>query len=162
MKKFLTLFLGVLLLCSCGKKSLLDEERSFANATWNRFTPEVFSVEVENPDEYYNIDLEVVVDTAEMRNNQLPLTVNLYSPEGERRMFYSGIELVQHDRWKGERVEGKPGQRLLKQQIRSFFSFNRKGTHRLEIGQATSQYDLTGVHSLRVSIEKAEIDYESL
>lgn len=162
MKKLLTILLGTVLMCSCGKKTLLDEERSFANATWNRFTPEVYTVEVENPDEYYNIDLEVVVDTAEMRGNQLPLTVNLYSPEGERRMFYSGVELVEHERWKGERVEGNAGQRKVKQQIRSFFTFNRKGAHRMEIGQATSQYDLTGVYTLRVRIEKAEIDYESL
>ena len=161
-KKTLFLLLFASLAISCGgKKTLLDEERTFPNTVWNRFTPQVYTVDVQQPDTYYNIDLEVVVDTARMRGTQLPLTVNLYSPDNERRMFYSGIEFIQNGRWKGEAADN-PGQRVLHQTIRSFFSFNRKGEHRLEIGQATSQYDLDGVHSLKVTISKAELDYKDL
>ena len=119
---------------------------------------------MENPDDYYRIDIEVVVDSALMRNEQLPLTVNMYSPDGERRMFYAYINLVEHGRWKGEMQKGrtKKGLRVMRQTIRPFFTFNDKGVYRMDIGQATSQYELEGLYSLRLDIERTEIDYKAL
>ena len=143
---------------------LIDETREFDRAVWQRFTPESFDVKVENPDDYYRIDIELVVDSALMRNEQLPLTVNMYSPDGERRMFYAYINLVEHGRWKGEMQKGrtKKGLRVMRQTIRPFFTFNSKGVYRMEIGQATSQYELEGLYSLRLDIERTEIDYKAL
>ena len=46
--------------------------------------------------------------------------------------------------------------------IRTLFSFNAKGEYRVEIGQATSQYDLEGVSSLRLTVENTKIDYKDL
>lgn len=160
MKRLFFVILGMVLLVGCSGKRVIDETRTFANATWNRFQPEKFEVTVDNIDDYYRIDFEVVVDSAKMRNDQLPLTVNLYSPEGERRMFYTYIDLTENGRWKGEPQKGRSqeGMRVMNQNIRPYFTFNSKGTYRMEIGQATSQYDLDGVESLRLVIEKAEID----
>ena len=143
---------------------LIDETREFDRAVWQRFTPESFDVKVENPDDYYRIDIELVVDSALMRNEQLPLTVNMYSPDGERRMFYAYINLVEHGRWKGEMQKGrtKKGLRVMRQTIRPFFTFNDKGVYRMDIGQATSQYELEGLYSLRLDIERTEIDYKAL
>ena len=143
---------------------LIDETREFDRAVWQRFTPESFDVKVENPDDYYRIDIEVVVDSALMRNEQLPLTVNMYSPDGERRMFYAYINLVEHGRWKGEMQKGrtKKGLRVMRQTIRPFFTFHDKGVYRMDIGQATSQYELEGLYSLRLDIERTEIDYKAL
>ena len=165
-KVYLLLLLSLLSLniaCS-GDSTLVDDTRTFANNTWNRFTPEVFEFSVPNADDFYRIDFELVVDTALMRNPQLPLTVNLYSPDGERRMFYAYIPLTENGRWKGEVFKGRKreGIRVMKQNIRPYFTFNSKGTYRLEIGQATSQYDLDGVASLRLIVEKTEIDLNDL
>lgn len=156
--------MGAVLLCSCGGKSVLDEERTFANATWNFFTPEVFEFDITNPDDYFNITLEVMLDSALMRNDQLPLTVNLYNEDNERRMFYAYINLVENGRWKGEPLKGRDreGLRLMSQRVREFFLFNSSGHYRMEVGQVTSQYDLEGIESLRVKIEKAKIDYKDL
>ena len=165
MKRIYTAILGVLLLCSCGgKQVLIDETREFAGASWQRFTPETFEVNVNSTDDYYRIDFEVVVDSALMRNDQLPLTVNLYSPDGERRMFYTYINLMENGRWKGEVKKGRSqeGLRVLRQNIRPYFTFNSKGTYRMEIGQATSQYDLDGVESLRLIVERIEVDLDAL
>lgn len=154
-----------MLLAACGGNDVLvDEQREFPNAVWNRFQPEKYEINVGNPDDYYRIDVEVVVDSALMRNDQLPLTVNLYSPDGERRMFYAYIPLTENGRWKGEVFKGRKreGIRVMKQNIRPYFTFNSKGTYRLEIGQATSQYDLDGVASLRLIVEKTEIDLNDL
>ena len=143
---------------------MVDETREFDHAVWQRFSPESFEINVSNPDDYYSIDFEVVVDSALMRNDQLPLTVNLYSPDGERRMFYAYINLKEHGRWKGETLKNrtKEGLRVMRQNIRPFFTFNKKGTYRMEVGQATSQYDLEGLLSFRLDIERTEVNYKAL
>ena len=153
------------MLVSCGGKNVLvDDQREFPNTVWNRFQPEKFEITVNNTDDYYRIDFEVVLDSALMRNDQLPLTVNLYSPDGERRMFYAYINLREHGRWKGQVLQEreKEGLRVMRETIKPFFSFNSKGTYRLEIGQATSQFDLDGLYSFRLDIERTEIDYKAL
>ena len=165
MKKTLIILLGIFLLTACGgKKVLIDETREFDRAVWQRFSPENFDIEIKNPDNYYRIDFEMVVDSAQMRNGQLPLTVNLYSPDGERRMFYAYVNLKENGRWKGEPQKGRSreGLRVVRENIRPFFTFNSKGTYRMEIGQATSQYDLEGIHSFRLDIKRTEINYKAL
>jgi len=149
-----------LILFSCGKnKSIVEEEREFAGHIWNRFTPEKYEFDVNDIEKYYNIDLTISVDTALFRYNSLPLTVNLFSPTSEHRMFYAEIPLKENGRWKGE-LDG--AQRTATTHIRTFFSFNSKGTHNLEIGQATSQYDLEGIQSMDLNIYTVKLDYGDL
>ncbi len=159
------LSIGAMTFISCDSNpTLVDENREFANATWNRFSPETYEIDVKNIDDYYRIDFEIVVDSALMRNVQLPLTVNLYSPNGERRMFYAYIKLVENGRWKGQCTPGRDrnGIRTFTQNIRPFFTFNTQGTYRMEIGQATSQYDLEGIRSFRLLVQRTEIDFKGL
>lgn len=153
------LTLAVLLCMGCGSKNIIDEERTFANDVWNRFTPEVFEVSVNNTDDYYNIDVTVAADTTVFRYSLLPITVNIYSPSGEHRMFYASVPLKENGRWKGEIVGDR---RQVTSRIRTLFSFNAKGDHRIEIGQATSQYNLEGIGSLRLTVENTKIDYKDL
>lgn len=159
MKKIIIAVLGVLLFAGCGSKKIIDEERDFARDVWNRFTHEEFEVEVRNIDDYYNIDLTAMVDTAVFRYSTLPLTVNIFSPAGERRLFYTAIPLKESDRWKGEMKDGK---REVTARVRTFFSFNSKGTHKIEIGQATSQYNLEGIGGIRLTITNTKVDYNDL
>ena len=154
----------ILLLClamtACSRnKTLIEEEREFAGHVWNRFTPEKYEFDVHDKDEYYNIDLTVTVDTDLFRYSSLPLTVNLYSPTSEHRMFYAEIPLKENGRWKGEAEEGM---RKVTSHIRTFFSFNTEGNHKLEIGQATSQYDLEGIRSMDLNIYTVKLDYGNL
>ena len=153
------LTLAVLLCMGCGSKNIIAEERTFANDVWNRVTPEVVDVTVNNTDDYYNIDVTVAADTMAFRYSLLPITVNIYSPSGERRMFYASVPLKENGRWKGEIVGDR---RQVTSRIRTLFSFNAKGDHRIEIGQATSQYNLEGIGSLRLTIENTKIDYKDL
>ena len=149
----------MILFAACGNKTVIDDERLFGKNVWNRFTPEVFDIGLNNVDDYFNIDIAVSVDTDVFRYQTLPLTVNLYSPNGEHRFFYADMPLKEQGRWKGEM---KDGYRVVERRVRSFFSFNGTGTHRIEIGQATSQYDLEGVHSVRLYIENTKVDYDDL
>lgn len=147
------------LLAACGKGSLVDDGRTFDGDRWNRFTPEVFEFDVANIENFYDIDLTVSIDTAVYRYEAVPVTVNLYSPNSERRMFYAEVPLKLNGRWRGEVIDGR---RTVSNHIRTFFSFNTKGTHRMEVGQATSQYDLEGIHSLQLNIYKVDLDYGDL
>ena len=159
MRRLVIAVLGVLLFISCGKKNIIDEERTFKGGVWNHFSPELFDVNVSNTEDYYNIDMTATVDTSIFRYQILPLTVNIYSPNGERRMFYASIPTKENGRWKGEMKDGK---REITARVRTFFSFNCTGAHRMEIAQATSQYDLEGLASFRLTIENTDIDYGDL
>ena len=159
MKRLYILLLGALLLTGCSKKVLFDEQHDFANHTWNRFTPEVFNIDVDNVEDYYNIDLTIAVDALLYNQAVRPLTLNHYSPNGDRRMFYSSIALKKNGRWQGTDHQGI---RVVTERIRAFFSFNNEGSHRLEIGQATSKYDLRGMVSLNAYVERAKLDYDDL
>ena len=159
MKNIFVAILGALLLCSCTNKTLLDDERTFDRNIWNRFTPEIYEVNVGNIDDYYNIDVTAVIDTAVYRYQTVPLLFDLHSPNGEQRSFYAEVPFTENGRWRGEMVPNST-LRTANRRIRAFFSFNSVGTHRMEIKQTTSQYDLEGIHTLRVTISKAPLDYD--
>lgn len=149
--------LAALLLASCGgNKVVFDEEHTFDRNTWNRVTPVEFSVDIDNVEDYYNIDFTVSVDTLRYRYDRFPLIVHLTSPAGESRQFYYTVQLKENDRWRGQCVDGY---RVVQGRARSYFSFNRKGTHRMDVKQETSQYDLEGVRALGVSIERTKVEY---
>ena len=156
MKKILFAVFGIILLCSC-RGPILDEERTFANDVWNRFTPEAFDINVTNNEDYYNIDVTATVDTGIYRYSTLPLLFNLDAPNGEHRSFYAEVPFTENGRPKGD-MDGS--YRTTDRRIRSFFSFNSKGSHHLEVKQTTSQYDLEGIHSIRVTVSKAPLDYD--
>lgn len=159
MRKLLIALMGVCLLCSCGKKNILDESHTFDRNIWNRFTMEEFSFNVPNIDNYYHIDITVAVDTLHYRYNTVPLAVNIVSPDGEKRRILTSVALKEKERWRGEMQDGY---RYAQGRVRSYFSFNSKGQYRMEVGQQTSQYDLEGIHSVAVRIEKAKLDYSHL
>ena len=156
---FPLLLLATAMLAACSNKNLVDDERTFAGDRWNRFKPEMFDVDVTNTENFYNIDLTVSIDTTVYRYETVPVTVNLYSPNSERRMFYAEVPLKHNGRWRGEVVDGR---RVASHHIRTFFSFNSLGQHRMEVGQATSQYDLEGIHALQLHIYKVDLDYGDL
>ncbi|MBP5677152.1 MAG: hypothetical protein J6W88_01490 [Bacteroidales bacterium] len=158
-KSLFLITFSFILFTSCGNKGNFDEERTFSGNIWNRFTPESFDVNIPNTNNYYNIDVTVAIDTNIYRYDQFPLNVNLYSPQNEHRYFQSFIALKEKGRWRGEVSDGY---RIVTGRVRSYFSFNHEGTHRVELGQATSQYDLEGIHSVRLTLDKTKLDLDKI
>jgi gliding motility-associated lipoprotein GldH len=156
MKKILIAIFGALLLVSCSNNNILDEERTFDRNVWNRFTPEEFDVSVLNIEDYYNIDITATVDTAVYRYKTLPLLIAIDAPNGEHRSFHAEVPLVENGRPRGS-VSGS--YRTADRRVRAFFSFNSTGDHHISVKQTTSQYDLEGIHSLKVTVSKAPLDY---
>ncbi len=159
MRRFLLplLLASVVLLSSCHKRVLIDDTHTFANDTWNRFAPEVFDVNADNLDDCYNFIFTATIDTARYLGSQLPIMVNIFSPAGEQRQISYLLLLKDKDgHWVGEWSDG----RLVHTRcIRQFFFFNMKGSFRFEITQTTSRYDLPGIHSAQLRIERAKLVY---
>lgn len=155
--KTLLLLACTLLLAACNNRPICDEQRTFAGDIWNRFTAENFDIAVSNINDYYHLDVTAAIDTARYRYDIVPLMVNLTSPGGEERQFYGVIQLKDKGRPRGEMVDGY---RVVSGRLRSFFSFNHAGTHKMAISQTTSQYDLEGIHSLSLTVTRAKLDYD--
>lgn len=153
----LLIVLAAITMASCGNDVIYNETRTFDNETWLRQQPETFDFEVSNIEDCYNIYVTFRLDTADLRGNDLPLINNLYTEEGERRMWYGSIHLRNADGTWLHKLEGKYV--VGEQKIREYFFFNAKGMHTLEIGQGTSRYEIHGVGSFGVRIEKAKLVY---
>lgn len=151
------LFASVLLFCSCGKKVLFEESRTFANHTWYRFEPEKFMVNATSVDDCYDIYITAQVDTGQFHAAELPLSVNLYSPNGDRRMFPTTLVLRDaHGGWQGE-IKG--GVLTVTKNVRPYFFFNSKGEYRVELAQTTHYYEVHGVQTIELKLVKAELEY---
>lgn len=147
------------LLClftACSSNTVFDDEHTFDRNVWNRFTPEVYELNINNIEDYYNIDFTVAVDTTVYRYDEVPVIIELKAPGGEQRQFYGHVVLREKGRWRGEMSDGF---RVVTGRIRNYFSFNAKGRHQMEVRHTTSQYDLEGIHSLKVTVTRAKIDY---
>lgn len=150
------LFTALLLLTSCGKKTVFDETHTIAGA-WNRFQPETFTVNIHDASEPYDMFISLSVDTAHYHENSLPLLVNMVSSVGERRMFPCTVTL--RDRtgvWKGEWHDGLL---VVDQRVRDCLSFNREGDHSVTVGQGTHHYDINGIRSVRLHLSPTKMEY---
>lgn len=158
MKKFILPALLVLLIATgCGRKVVYNETRQFANNTWKFFEPETFDVNIKNIDNCYNIYVELVIDTAYLRESNYPILINMYSPNNERRTFRSYV-MVRNEQgsWLGD-LDGK--YLKCKDQIREYFFFNVEGKHQIQLSHLTGRYEQPGIQSLTLSIEKAKLEY---
>ena len=115
--------LSALLLISCSKNTVFEETRTFKGNIWNHFTPEVFDINIDNTEDYYNIDFLAAVDTGRYRYDNVPVMIELTSPGGELRQFYGVVALKENNRWRGEMEDGY---RVASGRIRSYFSFNSR------------------------------------
>ena len=145
-------------LCSCGKKIILDEDRTFANDTWLRFQPEQFTVTPGSPDDCYNFLLTLTIDTARFHESGLPVMMEIASPDHEKRTLFSTILLRNYEgHWLGSFDE--QGNITVTQAIRQYFFFNTATPHSISLGQRTNKYEIHGIRSLNLKVEKAKLEY---
>lgn len=143
---------------SCQSDILVKEQRFFNNNTWTRFEMEKFQIDVNNVDDCYDIYLNLAIDTAFMREDVIPLSFSLNAPNGERRMFRTLVNIKnKNGLLLGEK--GDDGYIYFEHKARDYFFFNNKGVYNVEVGQATNRYELRGVKSLELVVEKAELVY---
>ena len=158
-RKYFIVAIAALLLCvGCGRKSLLDESRTFANDTWLRFEPETYTVDVKNTDDCFNFVVTVTVDTARYREMTIPLKLEVESPAHEKRTIFSTLNLRNRNgNFLG--TFNEEGYLVGHQMVREYYFFNQKGMHTISLGQRTNKYEIKGIKELKLTISEAELEY---
>ena len=153
-----SILLVSLTLFSCGKKVLLDDTRTFTNDTWMRFQPEQFELTPASTDDCYNFIVTVTIDTSRYHENGLPIIMELDNANHEKRTLFSTLLLRNHNgNWMGNFDEH--GNLVLTQAVRQYLFFSSTATHTLSLGQRTSKYEIHGIRSLNLKVEKAKLEY---
>lgn len=152
------LFAASVLLAACsGNSTIYQQTHTFTNNTWMRFEPEVFEVPVDNADECYDIHMSARLDTTLYQLGDLPLIINVYSPDGQRRMFNGHIQVRDKDNHLTGHTTGRFVDVTAK--VTRYFYFNSPGTHRIEVKNNISKYELRGIANFAMRVEKSPIVY---
>lgn len=156
-KIFLILALSVsVLISACSDDVVFDQKNNFSSSTWMRFEAEDFDVKINNTEDCYDIYFSVVVDTNVLKLKNIPLVVNITDSEGGRRTFMTEVPF---NNKKGQ-FEGKPIGDFVEitAKAREYFYFNSKGIHKFSIKNSTQFYELKGIASIGMKIEKSNMD----
>lgn len=146
------IFALVLLLASCGKKTLFEKERIFENNTWNRFDKVNFEFPVDKEDGYYNIKL-VVKHDGNFEENQLPVYLILNTSSGEERM--KEVSFLLKD--KGVLQGDKQGNVYsISKDVWTSIMIADKGKCTVSIENIYPKFDSFGIHSVSLVVEKAD------
>ena len=131
LSKLLLASMAILMLASCGRRTLLDETHSFDNNTWKRFEPEVFKFDVKNIDVPY----VVAVADSNARHTLFP-SITLIDRKGQRRgntveRYCTVVDTLDHCRL-----------------------FNEQGRFTYRIKQRTSKYEIGGIAGLGLRVSE--------
>ena len=158
MKKILTT-IAIAITCimsACSDKVVFEEKHNFPNSTWMRIDPENFEETIKNIADCYDTYFSLTVDTNVIRINNLPLVINIEDSEGSLRVFMSDI-IFQNK--KGESMGKTIGSFVeYTAKAREYFYFNSKGIHKFSIKNSTQFYELKGIASIGMKIEKSNMD----
>ena len=157
--RYILLFIAATMAAACSNegKVIFDQTVSFENEKWLRQDNKIFNIDVNNVEDCYNINVKLKIDTSMVRGDQLPLIIDLYSENGERRNWRSFVKLrTKEGNWLCP-IEGKYA--VADQRIKDYFFFNSKGTHRLEIHHGTDRYEIYGVNEMGVRVVTAKLEY---
>lgn len=153
MTMLLTAFVA-LLFTSCNKP-VTNDTHTLGDEKWMRFKPEKFQFNVKDYDDCYDILLTLRIDTTIYTENELPLIVDLYTPNDEHRMF--NVSLLVHNK-KGKLNGTRMGQYVdVTVPAKQWFFFNTDGKYRLEVKQATSHYEISGITNIQVLVKKSDM-----
>ena len=155
MKKIILLTTTILCL-SCGNKVLIDETKMFDNGCWMRFEPAEFKVDIDDIDDNYNIAVTLRYDTSIYTEKSLPLVVDYFADSNELRNFSSRVRLIDK---KGHRRGELLGEYCtVSDTIDRYRMYNKAGTYTYRIKQKTPRYELYGITSFGLKIEKAKME----
>lgn len=159
MNKFVFLTLFACLACVSCTKFTYTDTRTVPNGVWNSFEPQKFEFEWTKPDMCVDLSLSAAIDTSIYKEKVFPVIVKLMSSEGESRQFRTQLCIVDRDGV----LHGKANEAGLivcQQVIRPHMFFNSKGKQSIEITQGTSKYDLVGIKTIGIGIEKSDLKYK--
>lgn len=151
MKKIL-IYVVLLTMVSCGKKTVFESERIFQNNNWNRFEKVNFEFPVEKENGYYHIKL-VVKHDGKFEENTFPVYLTLNTSSGEERMKEVSFMLKEKEMLQGEK---QADHYAITKDIWKTILISDKGKCSVSIENIYPKYDSYGIHSIGLLVEKAE------
>lgn len=151
MKKVL-IYLVLLTVVSCGKKTVFEKERIFQNNTWNRFEKVNFEFPVEKENGYYQIKL-VVKHDGKFEDDIFPVYVTLNTSSGEERMKEIRFMLKEKEMLQGEK---QADYYAITKDLWKTILISEKGNCTVSIENIYPKYDSYGIHSISLLVDKTE------
>lgn len=140
----------------CSNDVIFEGNHQFSDEKWQRFEPEVFTFDVKNIDDCYDIYFNFRVNCNEFRVEILPFIIQLTDSEGTVRNMKTDIAIVGKDGgWKGN-VIGNYCEYSVK--VREYFFFNREGRHEMAVKNGSQFLELEGITSFGLKIVRANMD----
>ncbi len=141
---------------ACSNNVIIDETHEFANATWQRFEPEVFSFDIKNTDDCYDIYFKFRIDTNTFRPESLPFICSLMESADYKRQLVTDIKIRdKRGNWLGNPVGGFYE---YNRKVREYFFFNMAGPHELQVKNGSQYFETKGIVSFGIKIEKVNMD----
>lgn len=155
---FLTVLFSVLLM-SCGKEYVYDEEVEIPDNIWTYDQAIDFEFEVEDTTQLYNLYVEVM-HHKEYQNQNAYAKLQITFPDGAIKMREVSFELASAEGdWMGE-CSGDYCRSTLAYNGTEPMRFLQKGKFKMHFEQYTRQDSLEGIRSLRLMLEEAELKKE--
>lgn len=150
--RLLTIITVAILSASCGSRTVLDETKPFTNNCWMRFEPVEFTTPKVDPNKAYRISLTLRYDTTKIRGNELPLLVMFYADSNEHHTITPDLQL--RDK-KGTLLGNTVAQYCtVSDTIDYYRRFSHAEPYTYKIKQRTSKYELYGIASISMKVEK--------
>ncbi|MBP5326665.1 MAG: hypothetical protein J6Y98_01965 [Bacteroidales bacterium] len=152
MRKIILIIAAALVFGACGKKVIVDQTIPFENDCWLRFEPALFSVPIKDIDKNYAVSVTLKYDTSRLSGNELPLLVDFFADSNEMHNFTPTMRLKSADGTRRGQTIGALCS--VTDTIDRLRSFNKPGTYTYRIKQRTSKYEIYGISSITLHIEK--------
>lgn len=152
MKK-LVLLSFIAFLTACGNKVVFEENHPFPNDIWQRFEAQEYKIDITDNDVPYCLTLTLRYDTSRFNPVELPLVVDFFMDSTELHNITAAIRLKgRNGKLRGETIDQYC---TVIDTIDRFRMFNKCGTYTYRIKQRTSKYEIAGLTSLTLKVEKA-------
>ena len=143
--------LFAILLFSCDRNRIFEENYAVDKGIWNNQNKIRFNVPITDTLIRYNVYLNVR-NSMNYPYSNLYMFMDTYFPDGKIARDTIDCTLADYDgRWLGSGVGSVKFSRFL---FQKGVRFHQKGKYRFELQQAMRVNDLTGIHDLGIRIEK--------
>ncbi|MBP5515649.1 MAG: hypothetical protein J6X86_01745 [Bacteroidales bacterium] len=131
------------------KPSVVAENENFGEEAFNN---EVFKFNIDDKDAFYSISVTLCYDTSLYREKSFPLVVKFFNEENERHGINPTIRLIENNGTRRGQTVGKYC--TITEVIDSYRQYNTAGTYTYYLRQGTSNYELHGISSVGLKVEK--------
>lgn len=162
MKRIIIVLLACISLVACSKSHIYSNEVQFPNQYWPRIDEgkdiTFDNVVVPSKDEAYDISL-TFRHTAQINIDKISFILRIISPSGIRKETTHTIDLKDRSgvKFAGQQVGDVYDMTSI---VKQYFSFGEKGTYKIIISNYCTQYQVDGLISAKIDINKSNLDYD--